>query len=98
MGILDAHSCCAGEHNHYLSCFEEIIQELQLRPLGFQRLWPLRLEELLLAMARQRRRLENPQLENDGMVAQVINDKYGPITKISAWGITRNGIMSACAG
>ncbi len=75
-GFLDAHSCFVGEHNHYLSCFEEIIQELQLRPLGFQRLCSLRLEELLLAMARQRRRLENPQLENDSMVAQVINDMY----------------------
>lgn len=75
-GFIDAHSCFVGEHNSYLSSFEEIIQELQMRPLGFQRLCVIRLEELLLTMARQRQRLENPRLENDSLVARVINDMY----------------------
>lgn len=49
-----------GEQDRYLRCFEEIIQELQLQPPGFQRLCALRFEELLLSMGRQRLRLKIP--------------------------------------
>ena len=65
-----------GEQDRYLRCFEEIIQELQLQPPGFQRLCALRFEELLLSMGRQRLRLKNPQLAGDSLVTQVLNDMY----------------------
>lgn len=76
LGFLDGHSCFVGENSRYLSCFEEIIQELQLQAFGFQRLCALRFEELLLSMARQRQRLKNPRLGGDSLVTQVIHDMY----------------------
>ena len=75
-GLFHGHSCFVGEQDRYLRCFEEIIQELQLQPPGFQRLCALRFEELLLSMGRQRLRLKNPQLAGDSLVTQVLNDMY----------------------
>ncbi len=74
--LREERSCFVGEQDRYLRCFEEIIQELQLQPPGFQRLCALRFEELLLSMGRQRLRLKNPQLAGDSLVTQVLNDMY----------------------
>ena len=75
-GFSREHSYAVGENDRYLNCFEEIIRELQLQPLGFQRLCALRFEELLVSMARQRQEIENPQRAGDGLVTQVLNDMY----------------------